>query len=922
MDSGSEYPESDESSSSEASRSERERRGQVEEGDGDDDDDDGEIDPRDLMTSPPPLSPSYSQQHLPSSSNASTSQIPTTSRPGGNHLASPLAQTRHSSTHSFIIPSILSTNAYAQGADARTYFTRPNRFFGAPTTWKSWTQTERDLAKAIDRARATDLSLHLCGAFVLRRELAGGARSRRGRRRSVKGKGKARASDVDGNRDESHGGDSGDEGDDDLNPAAPVPIGSSSLPRTWTAWPMPADQVPRDELLPRLDAEGVYRTGPDIRPSAALEECLIATVTRLARERWNRRDWQDDEKKDDIEGEKEGRKQLFRRGTGHSIEQAGREGAFDDEDQEEPYQDPSDPEDDEASDDNAEEQDEVQDDDPDYPMFTSQPYASPTPSLSDTGTSSRLKNELDSPRSSTPSPDPLVTSRPVPLADDTQARELFLPSARHILTKLDDLLLSLHKARAAYGGKPIGKPRGRSSSQRSRVNASTSVSVSRTREATETRGRGQSRGRLPRRDASSRNNDADGEDYDEDDDEDARPQSRAHSHRRTSSADTDLSMPSTPQPIRGQENHRKRKRPVLRTEKLPPRDWSDVVGMAALSGWDPNVVRRAGERCARLFGENMLFRTFFEGESEGNRLTGKGSGETRNQSWFTEQLALDDESSPCNSAAEDEENGAGESAVDKVRTSAPCTQCRAARYGCMPPGNEDDKSDVDEPEKRSGFGTWRVTCRRCARRGLECSGITVQESRERVCPHKRCERHEIPFRKRYHLQRHLNALHAGMTPAVARHSTSRGRNASLMRHSTSSVGAGVGASSDGDGDLKTAADSDTRMDLDLDYAATSAGEPFDFLNIDGQSRDIIVCPVLKCKRHQIPFSRGVKLYDHVRRMHPHVNIEALKKSETSRRGEHRGRPKSKSKSQTQSRSQSRLRGVPVVAVEISDDSEE
>ena len=35
--------------------------------------------------------------------------------------------------------------------------------------------------------------------------------------------------------------------------------------------------------------------------------------------------------------------------------------------------------------------------------------------------------------------------------------------------------------------------------------------------------------------------------------------------------------------------------------------------MAALTGWDRDVVFRAGERCAKLFGEDMGFRTFWPG---------------------------------------------------------------------------------------------------------------------------------------------------------------------------------------------------------------------------------------------------------------------------------------------------------------------
>jgi hypothetical protein len=43
------------------------------------------------------------------------------------------------------------------------------------------------------------------------------------------------------------------------------------------------------------------------------------------------------------------------------------------------------------------------------------------------------------------------------------------------------------------------------------------------------------------------------------------------------------------------------------------RDWSDVLGMASLTGWKPEVVARAAKKCALLFGEEMAFTTFTEG---------------------------------------------------------------------------------------------------------------------------------------------------------------------------------------------------------------------------------------------------------------------------------------------------------------------
>ena len=54
-----------------------------------------------------------------------------------------------------------------------------------------------------------------------------------------------------------------------------------------------------------------------------------------------------------------------------------------------------------------------------------------------------------------------------------------------------------------------------------------------------------------------------------------------------------------------------------------PRDWSEVLGVASLTGWDPAVVNRAAKRCSALFGEQILFRTMPEtaaGKAE-DRLT-------------------------------------------------------------------------------------------------------------------------------------------------------------------------------------------------------------------------------------------------------------------------------------------------------------
>ncbi|KAL4986080.1 hypothetical protein BDW68DRAFT_163902 [Aspergillus falconensis] len=56
---------------------------------------------------------------------------------------------------------------------------------------------------------------------------------------------------------------------------------------------MPSDQVPRaDERLRRLeDDRWTFRMKPDARPSAELEECITAFLSKIAKERFQSREW-------------------------------------------------------------------------------------------------------------------------------------------------------------------------------------------------------------------------------------------------------------------------------------------------------------------------------------------------------------------------------------------------------------------------------------------------------------------------------------------------------------------------------------------------------------------------------------------------------------------------------------------------------
>lgn len=671
------------------------------------------------------------------------------------------------STSFRVIPS-LSDNPFAQGEEGRTYFTRPNRYFGPASTWKSWTKEERTLALSLDRVRSQDLGIHLLSAFGLKRKAMGLLPETKPKRSK---KGKERASSVLSAPGEDA---------ENLLPRGNKPV----LSKSWTAWPLPPDQVPRDELLPRTEEAGEIRAKIDSRPSADLEEWLVATAMRLARERWDSRQWEDAEGPGDL-SQREVKAGLA------DVEMSAAQ--RDDEDS-------RNQEDTEEEEEGEEQGDGVARPDPDdLPVFASQPFTfSDDEENDDDGddqVSTPMKTKVDDEESD---PD----RRPVPLADDDTARRYILPSARHILSKLDDLLLGLHRARYVYAGKPARRQRSKYSETSEEITA---------KQGNE---RSQSRPMPGKRE-------------------------------RSSSANSDFSSAST-----ASTSYSKRSR---RVEKLGLRDWSDVIGVASLTGWDSAVVERASERCAELFDENMLFRTFHEGDAK------EGT-----DAYYTEHLAFDTESSAA-SPGGDVIATVDEGATQVIRTSSPCESCQAAQAQCLP---ADAVSGVSRP------------CKRCSEMGFECSTIRVDDntSHGQTCPHEHCPRHTIPFRKQYRLQRHLDTVH--------------GHGESLAR----------------------------RREKPIYSRSTSVG--FSDTDIAREANEI-TCPVLRCRRNIKGFSSGRRMYAHLRRMHPDVDVQEVKKMEVRRRGERRGRwrDERRKRSKSVSRSMSRRRGRDVPKMEIENDEE-
>ncbi|KAL8880258.1 MAG: hypothetical protein Q9198_002296 [Flavoplaca austrocitrina] len=152
---------------------------------------------------------------------------------------------------------------------------------------------------------------------------------------------------------------------------------------------------------------------------------------------------------------------------------------------------------------------------------------------------------------------------PVVMADDERAKSILQPSINHVLYKLDTLLMGLHHARSSYA--LVHKS---STHSQPATDGESSVGKKRKKKAATTR------------------------------------VSRASSRNRSPSASGEASEVAAES--------------ATSFTKLKPglglRDWSDVLGVASVSGFPPDVVARTAERCSNLFDESIVFRTLYEGK--------------------------------------------------------------------------------------------------------------------------------------------------------------------------------------------------------------------------------------------------------------------------------------------------------------------
>jgi hypothetical protein len=184
---------------------------------------------------------------------------------------------------------------------------------------------------------------------------------------------------------------------------------------------------------------------------------------------------------------------------------------------------------------------------------------------------------------------------PVFSADDDRSHAILQPIVNHVMSKLDKLLLALHHSRQAHLERPRdGHSNSESSARSSSRSRSTSNKPPQRKPSSALRST-----RRSRRNTQAASRQPTQPDYvmvdDSGEDETYEPRKRRAPSSSSNRSSSDADGPDSSQTHRKRRNKRK---PGIR-------DWSEVLGMAALSGMDPKAIERARERCSALFGEDM-----------------------------------------------------------------------------------------------------------------------------------------------------------------------------------------------------------------------------------------------------------------------------------------------------------------------------
>lgn len=431
---------------------------------------------------------------------------------------------------------------------------RPNRFKGPPQTWKGYTADDRQLAESLQQLGDTDLAAHLYNANALKRRVRKPA---------------AELSELKNWQNKDAWLKKGKE----LQYTDAVgQVQTELIPvKDWTAWPVPpasfytlANGFRRAAVAPEKDEWVIGGSGAQ-DPGQELKDELLGVFLRLAKDNWNAK-----------EREEAGHKDAAQRSSSRSRSRSRSQSVHTD----------------------------VEMKDADASELGDGDDKTPQERGKKRGRKPRVEED----------PNPAI------IADDAKAERILRPTIASMLAKLDDVALALQRTRLNHFGRS-GFGEGSSQSEFT-TDAETTEPESQSRPQSRAKSASRSKpvARQSSRPSSNRASRA--------------PKSPKKSSNTAVQPDDSESASDygaefgeddalDSEASRGNTNRRKRSRSASTAEgedsnntrdwsRAGLMDWSEVLGIAAVKGWDQNALARTAKRCSALFGERMSFRPFEE----------------------------------------------------------------------------------------------------------------------------------------------------------------------------------------------------------------------------------------------------------------------------------------------------------------------
>lgn len=380
-------------------------------------------------------------------------------------------------------------------------------------------------------------------------------------------------------------------------------------PKSWTAWPIPADIVPRTrEQVGPIDEADMYtfKKQVSVKPSRELEDVLTACSLKFAKERFGEREWESPRL--EPMGNLPPRKSVARLSRAPELSSGSHL----------PYN-------------QSHELGYTGSGSPSQSHEKDLTLADPK----DTTSTLFAADVEDDPAMpvlfSYPSENNQQPQNPVFSADDERSRELLYPTIRHTISKLNELLMALHHARQtsfkygsdqtdsqtegeqvyeskdeSEGDSPARLQEPNSPRKRGRpskmliIPADGEESVINTSEAPTTSRRGRPRKTYIPLEGETNNE---------------MLVRLARSNKQKLPFQSATTSRASSKHSKSSARRKKSSNPEIQSQrltKLGVRDWSEVMGMAALVGFSPDVVSRATQRCATLFGEGMAINSLIQ----------------------------------------------------------------------------------------------------------------------------------------------------------------------------------------------------------------------------------------------------------------------------------------------------------------------